>query len=75
MLKAKPKFNPDEAAKKFISDVKPVAQESTDKPKLTHKSYYITPEQYKRIRLHAVENDTDASSIIRAAIDLYFKSL
>jgi hypothetical protein len=73
----KKKFNPDEAAKKFISGVTPVAQsqETPEKPKLTHKSYYITPEQYKKIRLYAVENDTDASSVIRAAIDLYFKSV
>ena len=72
----KNKFNPDDAAQKFISNVTPMAkpEKSASSKKLTHKSYYITPEQYKKVRLYAVENDTDASSVIRAAIDYYFEN-
>jgi len=70
-------FDPNAAAQRFISNVKPapIATKTPTAPgksKLKQKAYYITPEQEKRIKVYAVENGTDASAVIREAIDRYF---
>lgn len=75
---AKSKFT-ETAAEKFLSQKLPQKQESKtgiepkkSDVKLSQRGYYITDEQYKKIKLLAVEKDTDTSSIVREAIDKYF---
>ncbi|MCL2634799.1 MAG: hypothetical protein FWD34_09845 [Oscillospiraceae bacterium] len=75
MANRKNTFDPNKTAEKFISRAKSTDSSVPPNVPLTQKSYYITQEQYKKIRLYAVENDTDASSVVRAAIELYFKQL
>ncbi|MDL2318129.1 hypothetical protein LJC74_03415 [Eubacteriales bacterium OttesenSCG-928-A19] len=65
-----------EAARPSTS--RPAARPNTPpSPKLTQKAYYITPEQYDRIRLYAITSKDpalkDASAIVRAAIDEFFE--
>lgn len=46
---------------------------SSKKSELIQRAYYIREEQYKKLRFLAVEQDTDASSIVRQALDLFFE--
>lgn len=38
------------------------------------RAYYITDEQYKKLKILAVENDTDTSSLVREALDNFLNN-
>lgn len=38
------------------------------------RAYYITDEQYKKLKIIAVENDTDTSSLVREALDNFLNN-
>ncbi|HHY08912.1 MAG TPA: hypothetical protein GX530_10465 [Corynebacteriales bacterium] len=37
----------------------------------SQRAYYITDEQYRELKILAVENDTDTSSLVREALDQF----
>ncbi len=37
----------------------------------SQRAYYITDEQYRKLKILAVENDTDTSSLVREALDQF----
>ena len=37
----------------------------------SQRAYYITDEQYRELKILAVKNDTDASSLVREALDQF----
>ena len=39
----------------------------------SQRAYYITDEQYKRLKILAVENDTDTSSLVREALSQFLE--
>lgn len=40
----------------------------------SQRAYYITDEQYKKLKIIAVENDTDTSSLVREALDNFLNN-
>ncbi len=40
----------------------------------SQRAYYITDEQYKELKILAVENDTDTSSLVREALDNFLNN-
>lgn len=40
---------------------------------LVQRAYYIKDEQYKALKLIAIEKETDTSSLVREALDTYIK--
>lgn len=39
----------------------------------SQRAYYITDEQYKELKMLAVENDTDTSSLVREALSQFLE--
>ena len=82
---ARDKFDVQAAAKKFISNVDVKSRENKElvdknalstnkkKKKLVQRGYYLTNDLYKKIKMRAVEQDKDTSSIVREAIEEYFE--
>jgi len=76
----KTNFDPDSAFKSIVGE-KEIPKDDAEKSavnvskKLVRKTYYITEEQYKAIRVLAATSDKpdekDLSAIIRNALDLY----
>jgi len=74
-------FDTSQAAAKFLT-APPDGSTTTTSKRATIKStgykqraYYISDEQYKKIKYIALEQETDASSIVRAALDEYIKGI
>ena len=40
----------------------------------SQRAYYITDEQYRKLKILAVENDTDTSSLVREALDNFLNN-
>ena len=40
----------------------------------SQRAYYITDEQYKKLKILAVEKDTDTSSLVREALDNFLNN-
>ena len=40
----------------------------------SQRAYYITDEQYRELKILAVENDTDTSSLVREALDNFLNN-
>ncbi len=40
----------------------------------SQRAYYITDEQYRELKILAVENDTDTSSLVREALDQFLNN-
>lgn len=67
------------AAEKFLSTKLPKDEgnakaNSETKEKLIQRGYYLTEEQDMNIKMYAIKNKKDASSVIREIIDKFFSS-
>lgn len=49
--------------------------EETPNEKLTQKAYYITADQYYKLRMLSVKRNKDISSLLREILDEYFSEI
>ena len=52
--------------------VEPKTKKDSEKPEYVHKSYYIRPDQFKKVNVEAASTGIDKSEIVRQALDAYF---
>lgn len=68
---------PEELTKEETKPYEP-KKESRSPSKFISRTYYITPEQHKALKLRAASsddpNEKDISAIVRAALDRYFSN-
>lgn len=69
------KIRLDNPAGKFLSQVDKTDNSMKEpekvKKELKQRSYYITDEQFKAIKIRALEEETNTSKIVRDAINKY----
>lgn len=75
MARNQTSFNSAEGLFDNKNKIKKTEKKIVDKKNTEYvqKGYYITPEQYKAMKLHLATNeeDKDMSDIVRKALDLY----
>ena len=54
---------------KYIKKTRPFIKDGG----YSQRAYYITDEQYKELKMLAVENDTDTSSLVREALSQFLE--
>jgi hypothetical protein len=68
-------YDPNEEKEKVVQ-TEPTEQSQkivkTTEPKLKQRGYYLREDQYTNLKLEAIKKNTDTSTILRKALDLYF---